>query len=372
MKLLFSGSKFCDNDTLKRLLLISDEISFMDRPSVTFKGWGTIGSDSPARKIDSTDSPVKLSVYKPPSGPVFELYQPYIEKDIQNNDFVKVFLEGLKQSKKFASKFIQLNADYTTGKGSDILSAIINDPNIINNPLEPEVKVIGPDLFPVSNSQNRRETLKVLLIEASIQVTSSLIVSEKEEIIPVTDEPYFAQLIAMRNYHSNYVGMTSRMSPFLGLELIKSVIPDEILQKLSFTDIINFRKKTVDIYSEWSNEINRFAAQLNGVKGENVRDEIFKIIVTELKPQLVKLRNEMKSVRNTLFKDLIKHVLQWEFPSLSIAYFTNVSVVDAIMLFATPLLRTVPDIISYFQSKKEISRKYSMSYLIGISPDNKK
>jgi len=199
MKLLFSGSKFCDNDTLKRLLLISDEISFIDRPSVTFKGWGTIGSDSPARKIDSTDSPVKLSVYKPPSGPVFELYQPYIEKDIQNNDFVKVFLEGLKQSKKFASKFIQLNADYTTGKGSDILTAIINDPNIINNPLEPEVKVIGPDLFPVSNSQNRRETLKLLLIEASIQVTSSLIVSEKEEIIPVTDEPYFAKLIAMRN-----------------------------------------------------------------------------------------------------------------------------------------------------------------------------
>jgi len=166
--------------------------------------------------------------------------------------------------------------------------------------------------------------------------------------------------------------MTSRMSPFLGLELIKSVIPDETLQKLSFTDIINFRKKTVDIYSEWSNEINRVAAQLNGVKGENVRDEIFKIIVTELKPQLVKLRNEMKSVRDTLFKDLIKHVLQWEVPSLSIAYFTNVSVVDAIKLFAIPLLRTVPDIISYFQSKKEISRRYSMSYLIGISPDDKK
>jgi hypothetical protein len=43
MKLLFSGSAHCQKETLKRLLIIANEIAFMDRPSITFDKWGTIG-----------------------------------------------------------------------------------------------------------------------------------------------------------------------------------------------------------------------------------------------------------------------------------------------------------------------------------------
>jgi hypothetical protein len=43
MKLLYSGAEFCDQPILKRLLVVAEEIHFMDRPSVTFRNWGTIG-----------------------------------------------------------------------------------------------------------------------------------------------------------------------------------------------------------------------------------------------------------------------------------------------------------------------------------------
>jgi hypothetical protein len=64
MKVLFSGSSFCDEATTKRLFVIADEIAFMDRPSVTFGNWGMIGHATPARRYSSAGSPVQLSTYR--------------------------------------------------------------------------------------------------------------------------------------------------------------------------------------------------------------------------------------------------------------------------------------------------------------------
>src|SRR5262245_45948796 len=94
MKLLFSGGTTCNEPTLKCLLLVAEEIGFMDRPSVTFPKWGTIGMSSPWRNVSSDKSPVKISVYAPPSGPVRELYKKYIEADFTNPDFKTIFLDG--------------------------------------------------------------------------------------------------------------------------------------------------------------------------------------------------------------------------------------------------------------------------------------
>lgn len=46
MKLLYCGEEYCDQPVLKRMLVIAEEIHFMDRPSVTFGNWGTIGHAS--------------------------------------------------------------------------------------------------------------------------------------------------------------------------------------------------------------------------------------------------------------------------------------------------------------------------------------
>jgi hypothetical protein len=92
MKVLFSGDTFCDLATFKRLVLIADEIGFMDRPSITFKEWGTIGRDSEIRSYQTSGLPILLSAHSPPSGPVTELYSRYIEADLKNRDFIKMGL----------------------------------------------------------------------------------------------------------------------------------------------------------------------------------------------------------------------------------------------------------------------------------------
>ena len=96
-----------------------------------------------------------------------------------------------------------------------------------------------------------------------------------------------AELIALRTSGSRYVGGTSRITPYVGLEIAQAVIPDELLGHLLISDILNYREKSTDAYTAWFTEINRAAAHINGLDSE----EITKVVATDFMPRLVDLRN---------------------------------------------------------------------------------
>jgi hypothetical protein len=91
MKLRYSGGSICDMPTLKRLILIGSELVFMDRPSVTFEKWGTVGHKSPFRQVDTRGDPVQISVHAPPAGPAHGLYAPYAAADFGNPEFIRTY-----------------------------------------------------------------------------------------------------------------------------------------------------------------------------------------------------------------------------------------------------------------------------------------
>jgi hypothetical protein len=94
MKLLYSGATMCDEATFKRLFIIGSELFFMDRPSVTFGKWGTIGHPSPLRRVNFQGAAVKVHIHSPPAGPAKTLYEPYALADFANPEFVRIVREG--------------------------------------------------------------------------------------------------------------------------------------------------------------------------------------------------------------------------------------------------------------------------------------
>jgi hypothetical protein len=98
--------------------MIADEIGVMDRPSVTFGDWDTVGSASPLRPWIPAfaETPVKLVAYSPPSGPVAELYQRYIQADLENAEFKAILLEGLARDETFAGKLVSMESQYQSGR----------------------------------------------------------------------------------------------------------------------------------------------------------------------------------------------------------------------------------------------------------------
>ncbi len=367
MKLLYSGSSFCDEVTLKRLLVVAEEIQFMDRPSVTFGNWGTIGQDSFARRIDSTGSPVGISAISPPTDPLRNLYSPFLKADINNPQFAACILRGLKSSDIFASKFIQLNANYGNGlTGSDIVETLRACGNELIQDLNDEPPA-GPHTFNVSIDEGKRETLKAILFDASIQVTSTLMVAEQEGTIPVSEDPFFAELIALRATDSGYVGHTPKAAPYVGLDIAKAVIPDEMLSQMQVPDILKYREKSKDAYEAWTTEINRATSSIGGMGTGVSPDEIARIVTADLIPQLTEYKNEMSAIRDDLFASLVKKVVKWEMPTISFAYLADLGFAGAITLFVSALAPAVPDTIDYFKDRRNAERRNAMAFLIGLS-----
>ena len=235
MRLLFSGGTICETPTFKRLLITAEEIGFMDRPSVTFANWGTIGHDSEARGLLRAfeGKPVSVTVHAPPSGPVRHAYLQYIRADLANPDFRAIFLRGLAESLTFAAKFVQADADYGSGKAREVIAALLADTQVATVPLRPARE--AQRLFQVDDDVARRDTLRVLLTEASIHVTNAMVVGAATGLIPVTDDPFLAQLLWLRSSSPTYVGGTAAAAPLLALEISRAVIPDRTSRPSSDT-----------------------------------------------------------------------------------------------------------------------------------------
>jgi hypothetical protein len=110
VKLLYIGTHACPAESLARLLVLGNELVFLDWPSVTFGQWGTVGHQSIMRGFSFEGSPVAVSVVAPPTAR--RLYESYVQADSTNPAFVKAFLDGLKSTMTFSPR----GANYGEGQ----------------------------------------------------------------------------------------------------------------------------------------------------------------------------------------------------------------------------------------------------------------
>ena len=365
MRVVYSGGTICTFETLKRLVLLADEIAFMDRPSVSVGSFGTVGCESEFRRFRLDEGPVTFSVHAPPDRQKKDLYLRYIEADLKDSNFVRVVLDGLKSSLTFQNRLIQLDANYGWGSGRQVLDELLKDSELYVGEYEVPHE---PKLLYVPDTEiGRRQTLSVMLIEASIQVTNALIVAESAALSPVSDDPYICHLISLRASCMTYVSQPARSASLLGLEICKSVLPDEVIARLSMQDLIEYRRSSKDSYEAWSLEVEKLSQNLLDIPPEKFGVEAAKLIVKDVRPRMLELRSDMTYARDQLFGDLVKTVSKWEVPTLSAAYLASLSLPTAIAAFASALVPAVPAVVDYYIQRRNLVRKNSMAYLVGVS-----
>ncbi|MEY9607070.1 hypothetical protein ABIF74_011823 [Bradyrhizobium japonicum] len=310
MKLLYVGGSSCSAETLGRLFLLANEICFLDRPSVTFNNWGTIGHQSPLRQFETEGLPVKLSVSNPPQGPARELYAPYVEADLTSPEFVKAVLDGLRTDNNFAAKCLQPAAKYGEGlTGADVRRILLSDTNLYSADYALS-KADQSVMYKPETFEGSVATLRMIAVNASIEVTSALLMAEELGALPVSDDFTFAKLLSLRSTSATYVGDKHSLAPMLGLHFARSIIPDEMLKKISFGGIFDYRRNSEDVYRAWTTLINSVAAKISDGDFSNPENAINKIIASELAPKITEYENELASVRDRLFADLISRPLR--------------------------------------------------------------
>jgi len=341
----------------------------MDRPSVTIGSWTMIGSNSPLRQFEPAmqDTEPSLKVYAPPAGPISPLHEEYVRRDLVNPNFREVFLRGLRTSDEFAFKFLQLKADYgpPAGTGEAIRQAILDDPALANAEISSPYLDRRP--FQTNTEVGRRNTLRMLMTEASVRITGTLAVASQTGLLPVADDPIFAELLALRFSGREYVGDISTLTPWLGLEVATASISDEALTKLKYTDILEYRKTAKDAYHSWFVAINKWASEIDAMTPAEVSKQLPKLKAEKLLPNVIEYRNEMKAIAEKLWGDLLKTFARYPIPALSLGYVFDLSPPKLLLTAAAALSPAIPALVDYLQARKSLDRKHATAYLIGIA-----
>lgn len=371
MKLVFSDSPNIDALTFKRLLLLGDEISFVERPSIQFiKDLGTVGVPSGIRELlpQFEHSPVKLRVEEPPNT-VFNsgFYQQYFRTDIANPDFISTVIDGIR-NRWFYSHFFSTENNRAAAEFKDFHSWILDNQTEISQTDLNSVDLTG-FRFEIKNKDNAYQAVKMILSEESLRVTSVTHISNKIASNPTSINPFLDKLINLRLSSELYTGKNHN-SKTLGIRLFQSMIPDEALLKIPVEEILGFREDTKKYYESWTIEISRLEAQL-AKEGFALSDkDIQNIIDTEINPKLFELKNEIRRVRDKKFADILKVVKNNVIAVIAGGTLSAINLPAAILGFITTNLKTpqlTDDIIDNHFKLKDIKDSNGLTYLLKIN-----
>jgi hypothetical protein len=371
MKLVFSDSPNIDELTFKRLLLLGDEIAFVERPSIQFiKDLGTVGMPSGIRGLlpQFESAPVKLRVEEPPNT-VFSsgFYQQYFKTDIANPEFISTVIEGIR-NRWFYSHFFEPEKNRATKEFKDFHSWILNNQEEISQTDLNSVDLTGFH-FEINNKNNAYQAVKMIMSEESLRVTSVTHISNKIASNPTSINPYLDKLINLRLSSELYTGK-SHNSRSLGMKLFQSMIPDEALLKIPVDEILSFREDTKKYYEAWTIEINRLEARL-AKEGFALSDkDIQNIIDTEINPKLFELKNEIRRVRDKKFADILKVVKNNVIAVIAGGTLSAINLPAAILGFITTNLKTpklTDDIIDNQFKLKDIKDSNGLTYLLKLN-----
>src|SRR5881397_993688 len=85
-------------------------------------------------------------------------------------------------------------------------------------------------------------------------------------------------------------------------------------------------------------------------------EEIPRIIAAEVTPKVREYEAELAGARDTLFADLLKEVVKWGMPILSLGFLSGNSFATALGAFAAAVRAAAPPLIDYAKAKRTAGR----------------
>ena len=370
MKLTFADSPDIDELNFKRLVLISNELAFVDRPSIQFAdNFGTVGVPSGIRNLIKTfdGSPIKLIVDEPPNS-VFnsEFYRKYFEKDLQNPQFLDTIFEGIDKGWIHDWHFVQEERS-STGEFQNYRQWLIDNQQEIKKTNLANIDR-PKEISPITDKHQALFCFKIISAEQSLRVTSVLHICNKYESNPTSISPFLNKLISLRLSNDVYSGKTTK-SRQLGLKIMDCIIPDEALIQIPWQDILDFRAQTKDYYDAWTIEVNKLEATLFKDNFSITDRDVLNLFDAEINPRLRELKNEIRRIKDERFQNILKTLKNTFLSSIALGTLSHLSVTGAIASFIGANLKTpklTDDIIDASFKIKDRQLSNGLTYLLKV------
>jgi hypothetical protein len=362
--------------TLKKAILLFDELHFMDRPAFSFESFGLVGAPSPLRQFEYSfrDNGVPLFVHDAPGGPVEGQFLEQITADIDDPQFLKRFQEGLKVSPTFRQLHIAPGNYGEWGNEQDVYQKNISVDlaTDLSSHESPSSLFFDKHIraFDLSTATGRAKNLVATAVSCSAKLNFALNVSTKQGFIPLADANPYGDLLGAK-----YARAINKLEPAknnlqltdLTFAIFDQLISAERLEKLSFTDIIRYRKASEtarEVFLEYLSVLQAKRADV-GIDGD-YSGVIRKLVATEIVPAARKFKTELDSIGDSLFGALAKGAVGFLGSSSAMQVFTDLSWEKILALAGVAAAYITKVGIDGILADRATRRECSISYVLSL------
>ena len=370
--------------TLKKAILFFDEIHFMDRGSFFFGGGqgqvGTIGAASPLRAYEHSfrEHGVPLYVHDAKSGPLQQNAMNQVASDINDPGFLSRFQEGLKTSEVFRDLQIAPGNYGESGTHEDLARQLIGvelSLGLKDHP-DPLALLMDGKVEPFK-TRTPVECARVLIQKAafcSAKMNYALKISSVNGFAPFADANPYGSLLTSK--YQRAIAEAHKEQPTiqltdLGFAIFDEFVPLPVLEKLSFGDVVRYRKESTGAREAFLELLATIQAKQGSLKAdEEYQPAISKIVQTEIVPAARAFKNKMDGIRDTLFGNLAKGVAgalgTTSLGSVGLSLFGALSWPHLLALAGPAAAYTAKAAIDTAVAKRATARECAISYVLNL------
>lgn len=368
-------SMVAEQATLKKAILLFDEIHFIDRPSFMFGNFGTVGCNSPMRQVEQSfrDEGVPLYVHQPRGGPVMGEFLEQVKSDINDIEFLRCFQQGLDSSLVFR------NQQIAPGNYGEVGSHEAVFRHLLTVNVDTDFSEAKPDELLYDNTlrpfrfTTARERAKALVHEAttcSAMVNFALNASQHQGVAPLADSVVYQKLLGAK-----YVRAASRASvesgsavhlTDLSFAILDELVPAERLEQLKFIDVVKYRKESDGAREAFLEHLSTLQAKQGAIDDGDYAGVLTKIVNTEIIPEAQKFKNAMDGAYSKLFGNLAKAALGSLGGGAAIQIFGDISWTSLLRLAGLTGAAIGSAAIDAKLAARSARRECAISYVLGL------
>jgi hypothetical protein len=318
LRALYYPDFWVEATTLKKCILLFDEIHFMDRPSFMFDGkYGMIGAASPIRQYEQSfrDEGVPLYVHPAPGGIVHGELLETVEADLSDANFMTSFQEGLRASSHFRNLQIQ-PGNYGNGETHETIFQKVaaidlqQSASALEIFRDPRVRHMDP-----TTPEGRFKILASDAACCSAKMSFALRVGPREGFSPLADALPYSKLLSAK-YRRAMTSATPGETPIpatdLSLAILDELVPEETLSKIQIIDAIKYRRESESAREAFLEHFQTLHAKIGEVPRDgNYSALIEKTLRTEIRPAVTEFRNKLLTIHEKLFGKIMAGALAW-------------------------------------------------------------
>ena len=365
-----------DHATLKKAILLFDEIHFMDRPSFTFGNFGTIGMASPLWQFEAsfTSEGVRLFVHGAPGGPVARDLYETVSGDANDPLFLSRFQEGLRSSQTFRDLQIA-HGDYgASGTHEDVGQKVTSvDLEAAIGGHKSAMALFADESvrhFDLATPTGCAKQLITGAVVCSTKINFALSVSSKNGFVPLADAAPYAGLLGAKYARAmkNLPAKTPVQVTDLSFAIFDELVPLEQLARLTFEEVIRYRRASEAAREEFLERLSVIQIKQASIGAEgNYAGAIRQMIKTEIIPSARTFKSKLQTIHESLYGALAKGTIIAAGGSAAINFFGDLSW-ERLLALAGPVGAYVGKAaIDAFLAQRAARRECSISYILSLN-----